>query len=230
MKKAVTNKAVIAIAVVYTVFSVVSFLYNLLSHNMEALLYSIAAPFLLFIPLLAYRLFRLAPVPELTVAVIAFCFFAYLIGIAFAVYRKNFWYDKVIHGFAGAFFALVGMAAFYYLKADKKIEWERDRRILEWFSFAFSLLIGVFWEIFEFAAWKITGIDTQHVLATGVDDTMLDLIACFGGSLFIAFCINRSFRQEKFNLPLKLFESFYIKNMNAGYLAGTGEAGGDVSE
>ena len=56
-------------------------------------------------------------------------------------------------------------------------------------------MVAGIWEIFEFTVSKIMGTDPQHVKTTGVDDTMLDTIMAFTGS--VIFIIINSFKKEK---------------------------------
>ena len=56
-------------------------------------------------------------------------------------------------------------------------------------SFFFSGFVAVLWEIFEFVADLLTGNDSQNVAATGVADTMEDMMICLVGGLFMAAVI-----------------------------------------
>ena len=49
-----------------------------------------------------------------------------------------------------------------------------------------TLGLSALWEIFEFTNSKIFDADVQHVLTTGVTDTMRDIILAFLGSILFS--------------------------------------------
>ena len=82
-----------------------------------------------------------------------------------------------MHTFSGVLTAYVGML--FIPKGVKNIWF----KIL--FIIAFSWMCAGLWETFEFVCNILFGGDAQRVAATGVNDTMLDMIVAFiGASLF----------------------------------------------
>ncbi len=55
--------------------------------------------------------------------------------------------------------------------------------------------------------------DPQHVLTTGVNDTMQDMIVCLVGSLFILFSVWRYYRKGKAGPAMRIFLDFYELNL-----------------
>ena len=54
---------------------------------------------------------------------------------------------------------------------------------------------------------------TQHVLTTGVHDTMQDMIVCLIGSLFVLFSVWRYYRKGKAGPIMRIFLDFYELNL-----------------
>ena len=49
-------------------------------------------------------------------------------------------------------------------------------------------MVASLWEIFEFTTDNLLGGDAQRVVATGVTDTMKDIICALLGSILFSFC------------------------------------------
>ena len=81
------------------------------------------------------------------------------------------------------------------------------------FSVSFAMLIAVVWEIFEYAINLVLHNDPQKVLNTGVNDTMLDMIVCLIGALFLAICMYFYYQKGKKEFFMRTFEIFCIKNI-----------------
>lgn len=106
---------------------------------------------------------------------------AHYLGAGLEFYNKFPGLDKITHfisGIVSGFFAL-----FFLKKARVYQKHNHFFNILFIISFAF--MVAGLWEIFEFTISKIMGTDPQHVITTGIDDTMFDSIAAFGGSLLV---------------------------------------------
>ncbi len=81
-------------------------------------------------------------------------------GMALNLYYSAWWWDTVLHLFGGALGAICG---YEYIVAVQT----RDRIVvpvvlIPVFAFAFSFVIGNFWELFEFTADQVIGADSQH--------------------------------------------------------------------
>lgn len=91
-------------------------------------------------------------------------------------------YDKVVHLASGILFALI----FYELFTQKK-ENDLTKFWLFMCVFAFAMMIGGVWEIFEYIFDGITGQNMQRALnfmgREALKDTMLDMISDFVGGL-----------------------------------------------
>ena len=74
-------------------------------------------------------------------------------------------------------------------------------------------MISVGWEIVEFVINLVLHNDPQHVLDTGVTDTMMDMIVCLIGSLIFWIPMYRYCRSKKGGLLMDVFESFRQTNL-----------------
>ena len=74
-----------------------------------------------------------------------------------------------------------------------------------------SMAVAGLWEICEYGVHALTGRDVQHVLDTGVSDTMQDMIVCMIGTLFYVGCVIRRYRGKP-NALTDAAESFVEVN------------------
>ena len=113
---------------------------------------------------------------------IIFIFMAHYLGVIERFYGEFAYYDKIVHTLSGI---LASYAAYLFLKA-KGI---KDTLLNIIFIISFTFLCAGMWEIFEFVCNIFFGGDAQKVVETGVDDTMLDIIVAFIGSLIFTLFI-----------------------------------------
>jgi len=205
------NRVVMAL---YLLGAVGILIFDLYMEDREAVIYVILMPLFLLIPPVVERLFRIKLVPELARAIHIYAFLAFGLGVAARLYRYTQWYDKFVHFLAGYFFAIVGMAIYYYLKKEKIMEPDKEAPVVMWFSAATSMMIGVAWEICEYMDSLIFKTDPQHVLDTGIHDTMQDLLACALGAAVAIVYIYFYYKRTVKGPLLKTFESFFKANIS----------------
>ncbi len=105
-----------------------------------------------------------------------FIFLADFLGCVINLYNNVAWYDLFVHFLSGIFAFLLGYIILKQLNS-------KDSKIIKIiFCLGFAALVAVLWEIFEFGADNILGVDLQHHLDTGVYDTMEDMIVATVGS------------------------------------------------
>lgn len=111
-----------------------------------------------------------------------FIFFSEFLGCVVNLYNTVSWYDTVVHFSSGIFTFLVGLFIFNRINKRDNNVW-----IKTIFGISIVCLISVMWEIFEFGSDVILGLNLQHSSDTGVVDTMIDMIAAFGGGMVSGF-------------------------------------------
>lgn len=158
---------------------------QILRGNYKEALYGPASFLFLLIPPIVEKLFKINLGNLIFAFGMFFVIFGFQLGTALHVYDRIFGYDKIMHVISGVLFTLCGFIIF---RALDKANYNRSEKI--WlqifFAFAFSMMIAVLWEVYEFTAFNLTGNDMQHTLDTGVFDTMQDLISCIVGSLIMS--------------------------------------------
>ena len=84
--------------------------------------------------------------------------------------------------------------------------------IAYFFVFFASMAVAALFEITEFTLAPLLNRDLQHVLQTGVQDTMMDMIVCLAGTvLFILLMVFRSHGHRE--LLTGAAEAFALQNL-----------------
>ena len=141
-----------ALAVLFALFSVVYFAvlteWDDMALSFLAIVYALA-------PVVIERLFRFRIQPVLYIFVITYTICP-LLGSSYQLYLKLFWWDDMLHGFAGLVFAIFGA---YLPKALGKKD--AGVALCAIMGFAFSLAIAGLWEFVEFGLDSFFGTDMQ---------------------------------------------------------------------
>ena len=130
------------------------------------------------LPFIVNKIFKGKLNDGVTFVWLIFIFLAHYMGVILELYNEWEGFDKVVHTFSGVLTAYVGML-FLPQKVDKI--WFKVLFIV-----SFSMLCAFLWETFEYVCNILVGGDAQRVAETGVNDTMLDMIVAFGGSILFS--------------------------------------------
>lgn len=184
-------------------------IYNFLIPN---ILFSVASFFALLLslaPQFLHRNFRITFPWEIdlliTFALVMHIFFGELLDF----HRTVFMFDKVMHIFGTGIICILGFMWIYAIHFLTPVNLTLPLMAL--FTFMFSMAVGAFWEIAEFAVDQIWTKTSQN----GLEDTMWDLIydsvggiivAC-GMVLYVKYLEERS--RAKFHKSIR--EAFHIK-------------------
>ena len=171
-----------------------------------------AAPLYLLILPIVHRLFRLKPAYLAEICLYAFIFVAYDLGVALGLYGSVPYIDKIVHGASGVVFAYAGLCVYCVLSADKPRGIFHNPGVSVGFSFCFAMMTAGVWEVIEFVGFLLTGHDSQNVAATGVGDTMWDIISCMIGSLLACSLFAWYMRRRCRCLLLRPVEDFFETN------------------
>ncbi|WP_042355448.1 hypothetical protein [Bacillus rubiinfantis] len=133
------------------------------------------------IPLFLALFTRLTFNLPIVISYIIFLFGSQYLGSIRSWYGLG-WWDTFIHFISGGIIAFTGVALYERLikrnAGDKISPW-----FVFWFTFSFSALGAVLWEIYEFSSDQLFGMTLQ---GGGNKDTMIDMIAGLSGGLIIA--------------------------------------------
>lgn len=110
-------------------------------------------------------------------------------------------FDKLTHFVSGFLTSMVALLVLKKAGIKNKKMW-----FIVTYIILFSVAIGGIWEFFEFFCDAITGGDTQHVLDSGVDDTMGDMLVATLASILFSLYYLYSYKWAKTNHVKKLEE------------------------
>lgn len=128
---------------------------------------------LMYVPVVFQRKTRIYVPPEFQLLIVIFIYASVFLGEVHGFYARFWWWDSMLHFFAGLAMGVMGFAIMYVLYKQGKVT--TAPIFIAFFAFCFSMTGGVVWEIYEFAMDQFLGTNMQR-LETGVVDTMQDLI------------------------------------------------------
>lgn len=136
----------------------------------------------LLIPTLVNKFSKFKIEPEIEFVYLMFIFLAQFLGGSLNFYRIVPFYDKVMHGISGIMTSILAIVILVKSKSyNKNPLW-----VNVLFIICVTLSVATLWEFFEFTNDNIFSKDAQKVLTTGVDDTMVDMLAAFIGSIMFS--------------------------------------------
>jgi len=158
-----------------------------------------------------YRLTGFQRIYRLEILIFAFTLISYTGGELLHGYANWAHYDKIAHTLSGSFVALLAMPLFYMLKNNHALE-RGDCYLIIVFCFSVSMAVAGLWEIGEYIVSRLTGRDVQRFLTTGIADTMMDMIVCLIGTLFVLPSMRTLYRTGMPRTFMRPFEEFIRKN------------------
>lgn len=137
--------------------------------------------FVLLIPKIVRKLFKIKITDAMEFIYVLFMILAQFIGSVVNLYNHTWWYDLFTHFLSGVLTTILALVIMNWLGVYN----EKNK----WFNFifmiSFTLMIASLWEFMEFGTDLVMGTDVQHVLDTGVADTMEDMLIAFLGSIIV---------------------------------------------
>lgn len=124
----------------------------------------------------------------------------FLYGAIFLGEVRNFYntvphFDTLLHTFSGFMLGALGFSIINILNKEERFHLNLSPIFVAFFAFCFALALGVVWEIYEFAADGILGLNMQRftlengILLVGreaLQDTMKDLIVDAVGAFIVS--------------------------------------------
>ncbi len=165
--------------------------------------------FLTFLPKMLRHNFKVYLPIEFDFIAIMFIFTAIFLGETHSYYTKFWWWDIILHGSSGFLLGLAGFLLIYVLNEEKKIHLQMKPAFVALFAFAFAVMLGAVWEIFEFSVDTIFGL---HLQKSGLIDTMSDLIVDTLGAFVIAVLGYFYIRTDKSLIFNRMVHKFVEKN------------------
>lgn len=131
---------------------------------------------------LGWRLLKCRPCDAMEFYVLLFSYLGFTLGGAAELYTYLPGYDKIIHCLSGIFVSFLALALFLALDQDP-IKSAKKPALPALFVFFTAMAVAGLFEIGEYLVAPLVGRDLQNVLATGVGDTMQDMLVCMVGAL-----------------------------------------------
>lgn len=163
---------------------------------------------------LLYRILRLQRAQQMNFILLAFTTLAYTLGSCVEFYKLFPGFDKLVHMLSGTLTGMLCLALYCVLRPGHRLAPEELALALA-FVFFGSMAVAGMWEIGEYLLSHITGRDLQNVAATGVADSMQDMIVCMLGTLLTLPAV-KHMAHGKFGLISGAVEAFVQKNYFAG--------------
>lgn len=152
---------------------------NLKLLNTETLAAIVTLPLVLSLPVGARLIFKIKIDENTEILFFVFIFLAQFLGSCVNLYDLFSWYDVFIHMLSGV---LSSYIALLILKSFQKSKNNIIFDII--FIFGVVFIIAGVWELFEFIIDNVFSTDMQHVIDSGVSDTMSDMFSAYVGALF----------------------------------------------
>lgn len=138
--------------------------------------------FVLLIPKIVRKLFKIKITDAMEFIYVLFMILAQFIGSVVNLYNHTWWYDLFAHFLSGVLTTILAMVVMDWFGVyNEKHKWFN---VL--FMICFTLTIASLWEFTEFATDLIMKTDVQHVIDSGVADTMEDMLIAFAGSIIVS--------------------------------------------
>ncbi|MBU4352388.1 MAG: hypothetical protein KKA65_01910 [Nanoarchaeota archaeon] len=162
---------------------------------------------LTFLPLLFKRKYNILIPAEFELIFVLFIYTSIILGEVHGYYTKIWWWDVLLHSFAGVTIGFIGFIIMYIFYFKNLLH--TSAALIAVFSFCFALALGAIWEIVEFTIDSSLGFNMQK---SGLVDTMWDLIVDALGALFTSII---GYVYVKFNKGFiinRLMANFVKKN------------------
>lgn len=179
------------------VFTLGVFVYSLMIRDWDISVNGLLTLTLLLLPLWM-RKHRLMSIPSLfQIVMLVYTLASMYLGEVHNFYYHYSWWDVIVHLTSSPFIGYAGFLMVYALNKDRDIHRRLSPFFLALFAFCFSMLVGVAWEIFEYAVDASLGVNMQKArnleliygyfdTRLGVLDTMEDLVVDAFGALIVS--------------------------------------------
>jgi len=179
-----TEKIQIGIAYILQISLVIFILFFIYEHRWINVFSTSGILLLTLLPAIIRRSFKVHLPIEIELYVIAFTFAALFLGEHKKYYFIFFWWDEILHFSSGILFGIVAFLLIYIINEEKPGSLQLSPGFMALFSFAFAVMIGILWEIFEFTMDHSFGLNMQR--GPYLFDTMKDIILDASSALLTA--------------------------------------------
>ena len=176
---------------------------------------SVLGIFAMILPSLLSKNLRIVIPSNMMILYVVFLYCAIFLGEVRSYYYDVPHWDTILHGFSGAMLGAVGFSFVSLLNNSDNIPMNLSPIFVALFAFCFALMLGVFWEVYEYSFDGFWGLNMQKFMTEdGVEfvgrlalhDTMKDLIVDAVGAFILSL-----FGYFSLKYKTKFVEGFLIK-------------------
>ncbi|HZK29507.1 MAG TPA: hypothetical protein VFD19_04750 [Clostridia bacterium] len=170
-----------------------------------ALLQCLGGFVIMFVPTFLDKRYKIVVPDKIQIMYFIFLFLAIYLGeVQNFFYRVPFW-DNILHAFSGGMLAIIGILLVNILNGQEKLHLQLSPFFVVLFGASFAVLLGVVWEIYEFAADGLLGTNMQKFMRfdgellvghAALADTMIDLIVDLGSAVIVGTLAYFSLKSE----------------------------------
>lgn len=176
------------VQIIYILTGVGLTVYGCIQRDGYVILVSAGTLFLVPGMMLVRKLFHFRGGWQMETAIYIFSYLGWTLGGAAGVYGLLPGFDKVVHCLSGVFVSMLALAFYRMLAGQRK----QDTALSCFFVFFASMAVAGLFELCEFTLAPIMNRDLQHVLDSGVTDTMMDMVVCLIGTIVFVLLMIRS--------------------------------------
>ena len=171
----------------------------------------------MLLPSIVSRKLRIEIPSNMMLLYVIFLYCAIFLGEVRSYYYDVPHWDTILHGFSGAMLGAVGFSFVSLLNNSDNIPMNLSPSFVAMFAFCFALMLGVFWEVYEYSFDGLWGLNMQKFMTEdGVEfvgrlalhDTMKDLIVDAIGAFTLSL-----FGYFSLKYKTKFVEGFLIKKI-----------------
>ncbi|TLG77302.1 hypothetical protein [Culicoidibacter larvae] len=149
----------------------------------------------MFLPSLLSKQLKITIPGNMYLIFVIFLYCSIYLGEVRSFYYLIPHWDTILHTFSGAMLGALGFSLVSILNNDEHSHMKLSPLFVAIFACCFAVTLGVLWEIYEFAADSLLGLNMQKTLLengtplmgkAAVADTMEDLIVDFLGAFVMA--------------------------------------------
>lgn len=161
------------------------------------LLESLLGIFVMFLPAMLEKRFRISIPSRMYIIFVVFLFGAIVLGEIRDFYYRIAHWDVILHAFSGVMLAALGFSIVSLLNKSERVAVNLSPHFVALFAFCFAVSLGVIWETYEFLADGLLGLNMQKfaledktllvgraALVDTMEDLIVDALAAFGVSIF----------------------------------------------
>lgn len=178
------KKIINALIFIISLASICFFVRDLNVGASDRLLGDLSMVFVLLIPKILRKLFKIKITDAMELVYVVFIILAQFLGSVVNLYNNDntWWYDLFTHFLSGVLTTVLALVIMNWLGVYK----EKNKWFNVIFMISFALMIASLWEFLEFGSDTFLGLNVQHSIETGVKDTMEDMLVAFLGSLIVS--------------------------------------------